>query len=92
MARGDTSGRYTEVSDVIMEGENNVMIGHSWGKQDNDDNTTISVPLREQNWFILNPDGTPGEPVSREVFTKVLNNLNRLLIRAKFHTDQIEAT
>lgn len=53
----------------------------------------ISLPLREQGWFkITTPDGKRGpkpEAVSREEFTLITYDLKRMLIRAKFHTDQI---
>ncbi|GIY26654.1 laminin subunit alpha-2 [Caerostris darwini] len=89
VARGDTSGTYTESADVVLEG-NNQQIGYNWGVRPEFDEVAISVPLREQGWFLLNPreDGT--NSVSREDFTLILNDLTKLLIRAKFHTDQIE--
>ncbi|XP_067126672.1 LOW QUALITY PROTEIN: laminin subunit alpha lam-3-like [Centruroides vittatus] len=88
IARGDTSGQYTEDPDVILEG-NNVRLGYNWGMHPEEDTFTIRMPLREQNWFYITSTGR-ASPVSRETFTFVLNNVNRLLIRAKFHTDQVE--
>ncbi|XP_055952530.1 laminin subunit alpha-1-like isoform X1 [Argiope bruennichi] len=89
VARGDTSGTYTENADVVLEG-NGQQIGYNWGIRPEFDEVAISVPLREQGWFMLTPreDGT--NSVSREDFTLILNDLTKLLIRAKFHTDQIE--
>ncbi|GFU33502.1 laminin subunit alpha-1 [Nephila pilipes] len=89
VARGDTSGTYTENADVVLEG-NGQQIGYNWGIRPEDDEVAISIPLREQGWFLLNSreDGT--NSVSREDFTLILNDLTKLLIRAKFHTDQIE--
>ncbi|KAG8183116.1 hypothetical protein JTE90_024425 [Oedothorax gibbosus] len=89
VARGDTSGTYTESADVVLEG-NGQQIGYNWGSRPEFDEVAISIPLREQGWFLLNPrdDGTTS--VSREDFTLILNDLTKMLIRAKFHTDQIE--
>ncbi|XP_015910992.1 laminin subunit alpha-1 isoform X2 [Parasteatoda tepidariorum] len=89
VARGDTSGTYTENADVVLEG-NGQQIGYNWGIRPEEDEVAISIPLREQGWFLLSPreDGT--NSVTREDFTLILNDLTKLLIRAKFHTDQIE--
>lgn len=69
---------------------NGQQIGYNWGVRPEYDEVAISVPLREQGWFLLNSreDGT--NSVSREDFSLILSNLTKLLIRAKFHTDQIE--
>ncbi len=94
VARGDTSGYFTDKADIILEGgPNNLRIGYKWHKPGKEDevNSTIIMPLREQNWFRVTDDGKKSdESVSREEFTLVLYDLKRLLIRAKFHTDQIE--
>ncbi|GIX96619.1 laminin subunit alpha-2 [Caerostris extrusa] len=47
VARGDTSGTYTESADVVLEG-NNQQIGYNWGVRPEFDEVAISVPLREQ--------------------------------------------
>lgn len=91
IARGDTSGSYTDDPDVILEG-NNIRLGYNWGSHPEEDTVTIRMPLREQGWFFITKTGNKASPVSRETFTLVLNNINRLLIRAKFHTDQVEAS
>ncbi|CAL1296819.1 unnamed protein product [Larinioides sclopetarius] len=89
VARGDTSGTYTENADVVLEG-NGQQIGYNWGIRPEFDEVAISVPLREQGWFLLTPRDDGTNSVSREDFTLILNDLTKLLIRAKFHTDQIE--
>lgn len=94
VGRGDTSGWYTRDPDVILQGgPNNIRIGYNWKRPQKEEGgrTVITLPLREQGWFKVNPDGTNSkEPVSREEFTLIAYNLKRLLVRAKFHTDQVE--
>lgn len=94
VGRGDTSGWYTRDPDVILQGgPQNLRIGYNWKKprREEEGKTIITLPLREQGWFKVNPDGTNSKlPVSREEFTLITYNLKRLLVRAKFHTDQIE--
>ncbi|KAI1284885.1 Laminin subunit alpha-2 [Halotydeus destructor] len=98
VARGDTSGIYTQDADVILQGgPKNVRIGYNWKKPTKDEGgrTVISVPLREQGWFKIAEGGKRGRktvPVSREEFALITNNLKRMLIRAKFHTDQVEGS
>jgi len=92
VARGDTSGWFTEDADVILQGgPKNIRIGYNWKRptREEEGKTVITLPLREQEWFIVDGSGKR-EPVSREDFTLVTYNLKRMLIRAKFHTDQIE--
>lgn len=95
--RGDTSGYYTEDADIILDGgpETVMRIGYNWkryDKNENEDKVTLTLPLRENGWYILDGDGRRVRPVSREEFTLVLYNLRNMLIRAKFHTDQIEGS
>lgn len=100
VVRGDTSGVYTDQPDVILEGgPDNIRIGYKWRKHKNADimdedelNRTIIMPLREQEWFRVDDEGIPIEnsQPSREDFTLLLHDIRRLLVRAKFHTDQVE--
>lgn len=94
VARGDTSGWFTRDPDVILQGgPHNLRIGYNWKlpRREEEGKATITLPLREQGWFKVNPDGTNSkQPVSREEFTLITYNLKRLLVRAKFHTDQLE--
>ncbi|XP_054153012.1 laminin subunit alpha-2-like [Oppia nitens] len=94
VSRGDVSGYFTDDADMILEGgPDNIRIGYKWHKPSEVDevNTTIIMPLREKGWFRVGDDGKKTDAsVSREEFTLVLYDLKRLLIRAKFHTDQIE--
>ncbi|KAH9363655.1 hypothetical protein HPB48_013661 [Haemaphysalis longicornis] len=89
VARGDTSGKYVEGSDVIIEGDGK-RLGYNWGLRPSPDNVTIAIPLREHGWHVLDDDGRPLRPVTRQEFTMVLNDVDRLLLRAKYHQDQIE--
>lgn len=94
VARGDVSGYYTDEADIIIEGgPDNTQIGYKWHKPSRNDetNATIIMPLKEQNWFKVTNDGKRSDQiVSKDEFTNILFGLKRLLIRAKFHTDQIE--
>ncbi|XP_022246631.1 laminin subunit alpha-2-like, partial [Limulus polyphemus] len=88
--RGDTSGSYTGGPDVILKG-NGIRIGSGWEVHKEEENVTLAVPLREQKWYKLTEDGKPDtKPVNRETFSLILNNLEQLMIRAKYHTEQIE--
>lgn len=75
---------------MFLSQGNGQQIGYNWGVRAEDEEVAISVPLREQGWFLLTPREDGSKSVSREDFTLILNNLTKLLIRAKFHTDQIE--
>ena len=94
--RGDVSGFATQDADVILQGgPHSLCIGYRWTRYerrlDSDARVNISIPLREQQWFKLDAQGRPtDEPVSREEIALITYNLQRMLIRAKFHTDQIE--
>lgn len=97
VARGDVSGYFTDEADIILEGgPDNLRIGFKWhrpGTDESEVNETIIMPLREQNWFRVTDEGKKSDhQVSREEFTLVLYDLKRLLIRAKFHTDQISGS
>lgn len=63
----------------------------------------IEVPLQEQGWFHVQVhtevvDGVTrfrrtdyrGEPVTRQQMLAILADLDRLLVRAQYHTEQIE--
>lgn len=99
-ARGDSAGKATKGPDVIMEG-GGMKIGYGDRSYHRDSNTTISWTLREsKHWYHI-PDTVAdivrrrrteykGEAVTKTQLMTVLNDLGRLLVRAKFHTDQIE--
>jgi len=101
-ARGDTGGRATRGPDIILEG-GGMKMGYGDRTYHRENNATISWTLREnRHWYHI-PDTLTdivrrrrterkykGESVTRAQFLAVLNNLQRLMVRAKFHTDQIE--
>lgn len=99
-ARGDSAGKATKGPDVIMEG-GGMKIGYGDRTYHRDSNTTITWMLREsKHWYHI-PETVAdivrrrrteykGEAVTKTQLMTVLNDLRRLLVRAKFHTDQIE--
>lgn len=98
-ARGDSAGKATKGPDVIMEG-GGMKIGYG-DRSYRDSNTTITWMLKEsKHWYHI-PETVQdivrrrrteykGEAVTKTQLMTVLNDLRRLLVRAKFHTDQIE--
>ncbi|XP_065339678.1 laminin subunit alpha lam-3 [Cloeon dipterum] len=86
-ARGDTSGRPTMCADLVLIGD-----GLTIGLDNNaytGTNATINVVLTEEGWRHMLPPAKD-RPVSRADFLRVLAGLRHVMIRAKFHTDQIE--
>lgn len=107
VTRGDTSGKYLDEPDLVLEGgskEHHLKIGYRLPKEEDilegyDKNQTIRMPLTEPGWFYLveqeNENGINhlklGDvPVTRSDFSLVLAGLDRSLIRAKYHMDQVE--
>lgn len=108
--RGDTSGKYLDEPDLVLEGgsqRRHMKIGYRLPHSDDilegyDKNQTISMPLQEDGWFYIIEEQIDSSnnnarrlrmtdrPVSREDFSLVLAGLDRSLIRAKYHMDQIE--
>ena len=98
-ARGDTGGSATEGPDVILEGSG-MKIAYGNRTYRRQSNTTIRLMLTEKNWYHI--AGTisdisrkkrteyRGDDVTQHQFFTVLNNVDRFMVRAKFHTDQIE--
>lgn len=107
VTRGDTSGKYLDEPDLVLEGgpkEHHMKIGYRLPREDDmlrgyDKNQTIRMPLSEPGWFYLvEVEDTNGmkhlklgdTPVTRADFSLVLAGLDRSLIRAKYHMDQVE--
>lgn len=100
--RGDTSGKPTTGPNIILIGSNGLRIAHGDATYSGT-NATMKVTLRESNWYHI-PYGVKdivtrlkrteyrGDPVTRFQFMSVLSDLKHLLVRAKFHTDQIEGS
>jgi laminin alpha 1/2 len=86
-ARGDTSGRPTMCADLVLSGDG-LTIGMN-SRPHLGNNASIEVIFLEEHWqHMLAPD--QGTPVTRTEFLRVLAGLEHVMIRAKFHTDQIE--
>lgn len=106
VTRGDTSGKYLDEPDLVLEGgpkEHHMQIGYRLPREEDvlegyDKNQTIKMPLSEPGWFHLVETEEDGirylklsdVPVSRADFSLVLAGLDRSLIRAKYHMDQVE--
>jgi len=86
-ARGDTSGKPTLCADLVLVGDG-LTIGLD-NKPYAGTNATINVVLQEEGWMHMLPP-MKGTPVARAEFLRVLAGLRHVMIRAKFHTDQIE--
>eukprot|EP00094_Tigriopus_californicus_P001836 TCALIF_01772-PA protein Name:"Similar to Lama1 Laminin subunit alpha-1 (Mus musculus)" AED:0.11 eAED:0.12 QI:0/0.86/0.58/1/0.95/0.95/24/1780/2877 len=103
--RGDTSGYFTKGPDLILQGAG-MLIACGFADYPNTENTTLEVNLVEEEWYHIpeaiqnipasdfrnEPSSFIGRRVFKDDFMKVLGGLQRLLVRAKFHTDQLEGT
>ncbi len=82
-------------------------IGTGFATHTDPENTTLSVTLLEDSWYHVpdslshipassfSGDAQPpflGARVDKDDFMRVLGSLDRMLVRAKFHTDQLEGT
>lgn len=107
VTRGDTSGKYLDEPDLVLEGgprDSLLKVGYRLPKEEDmikgyDKNQTIKMPLTEGGWFYLTEQEDESGfrhlklsdmPVSRADFSLVLAGLDRSLIRAKYHMDQVE--
>lgn len=107
VTRGDTSGKYLDEPDLVLEGgprEHHMKIGYRLPHEEDilegyDKNQTIKMPLTEPGWFYLVEETDENNvkylklgdrPVTRADFSLVLAGLDRSLIRAKYHMDQVE--
>lgn len=101
IVRGDTSGKPTSGPSVILIGENGMKIAYG----DNiykHSNASIDVLLSEDGWYHvprtvkdivtrLRRTEYRGDPVTRVQFMSVLSDVESVLIRGTFHTDQVES-
>lgn len=98
--RGDTSGKPTAGPNIILIGANGMKIAHGDDEFEGS-NATFRIKLHEYNWYHVPPTVKDiitrlrrteyrGDPVTRFQFLSVLTNLKHILLRATFHTDQIE--
>lgn len=98
--RGDTSGKPTTGPNVILIGANGMRIASGDDTFSGND-MTFRVLLAEDKWYHVPEDVKDiitrstrneykGEMVTRYQFLSILTNIKFVLLRAKFHTDQIE--
>lgn len=100
IVRGDTSGKPTSGPNFILIGRNGMKIAHGDGSFKNS-NASVEILLTEDTWYHvpnfvkdivtrLRRTEYRGDPVSRTQFMSVLTNLDSILIRGTYHTDQAE--
>ncbi|XP_050482872.1 laminin subunit alpha-1 isoform X2 [Bombus huntii] len=100
--RGDTSGRPTTGPNVVLVGNNGMRIAYG-EEQYNGQEAEITVPLREDGWYHVRGEiqDIPtrlrrtefrGDAVTRIQMMKVLADLKYLMIRAQYHSEQIEGS
>ncbi|KAL7044656.1 hypothetical protein ACKWTF_002015 [Chironomus riparius] len=101
IVRGDTSGKPTNGPNFIMIGKNGMKIAYGDGFFSNS-NASVNVPLKENNWYHvpknvkdiitrLRRTDYRGDPVTRTQFISVITDVESILIRGTYHTDQAEA-
>lgn len=100
IVRGDTSGKPTSGPNFILIGRNGMKIAHGDGSFKNS-NASVEILLTEDAWYHV-PNSVKdivtrlrrteyrGDPVTRTQFMSVLTNLDSILIRGTYHTDQAE--
>nr|XP_022919111.1 laminin subunit alpha-1 isoform X1 [Onthophagus taurus] len=91
--RGDTSGKPDISPNIVLIGSNGLIIGQG-NNIFNGANATFKIPLTEGDWFKIKLDKNEIIDYSilatRADFLSVLTDIKHILLRAKFHTDQIE--
>lgn len=99
--RGDTSGKPTAGPSLILIGHNGMKIAYG-DHLFSGSNATIEVQLLESGWYhvprtvkdiVTRSRRTEyrGDPVSRSQFMSVLADVESLMLRGTFHTDQVES-
>lgn len=100
--RGDTSGKPTDGPNIIMVGSNGLKIAHGSDSY-TERNNTFKINFIENGWYHLSKNINDivtrfrrneyvGNGVSREQFLSVISDIKYILLRAKYHTDQIESS
>ncbi|KAJ8669684.1 hypothetical protein QAD02_000943, partial [Eretmocerus hayati] len=102
--RGDTSGKPTSEPDVVLIGKNGMRIAYGDESHPGQE-AKIEVPLLERDWYHVHirPDtmhssshshkkNYRGNSVTRQQMLSVLSDLKYVLIRAQYHTEQIEGS
>ncbi|XP_037085132.1 laminin subunit alpha-2-like isoform X2 [Pollicipes pollicipes] len=96
--RGDTAGRPVKGPDIILEGAG-LRLGYGHNMY-HGGSASISAPLNERSWYRMSTkvndivrkkrEKYVRGPVTRRQLMRVLGSMDRLLVRAKYHSDQIE--
>ncbi|XP_014473552.1 PREDICTED: laminin subunit alpha-1 isoform X2 [Dinoponera quadriceps] len=98
--RGDSSGKPTIEPNVILISNNGLRIAYG-EEQYSSVKAEVSVSLREHGWYHVRDEirDIPtrlrrteyrGDPVTKAQMMRVLADLKHLMIRAKYHSEQIE--
>lgn len=102
VVRGDTSGKPTAGPNLILIGSNGLKIAYGEAVYTNQTSATIEVELTEEGFYHVPKSVVDivtsrqrrthykGDPVTRTQFMSVISNLEAVLLRATFHTDQAE--
>lgn len=100
IVRGDTSGKPTSGPNLILIGKNGMKIAYGDGIFTNS-NASVDVKLSEDGFYHvpknvkdiitrLRRTDYKGDPVTRSQFLSVLKDIDSILIRGTYHTDQAE--
>uniref|UniRef100_A0A182W9X8 Uncharacterized protein n=1 Tax=Anopheles minimus TaxID=112268 RepID=A0A182W9X8_9DIPT len=100
--RGDTSGKPTVGPNLVLVGRNGMKIAYGEESYDEIGEAMIEVPLKEDSWYHvprtvkdiitrLRRTEYHGDPVTRSQFMAVLTDVEAILIRGTYHTDQVES-
>nr|XP_042897336.1 laminin subunit alpha-1 isoform X3 [Parasteatoda tepidariorum] len=84
----EDDGVQNDAPGIILESDM-IRIGYYFGSRKIQGNITVTLPLQERAWSHLTAAGKRNRAVSRETFAAVMNNLSKILIRAKYHSDQV---
>jgi laminin, alpha 1/2 len=101
IVRGDTSGKPTSGPSIILIGKNGLKIAYG-DETFTTSNETFNVLLSEDGWYHvpravkdivtrLKRTEYKGDPVTRVQFMSVLSDIESVLLRGTFHTDQVES-
>ncbi|EAT47381.1 AAEL001477-PA [Aedes aegypti] len=102
IVRGDTSGKPTTGPSIVLCGKNGMKIAYGDETFTGPSNATLEIVLKEDNWYHvpksvrdivtrLKRTEYHGDPVTRAQFLSVLMDVENILLRGTFHTDQVES-
>lgn len=89
--RGDTSGKPTKGPNIILVGRNGKKIAYG-NDLFSSTNVTFRIPFTERDWYYFdaNSDKDDVTAITRSDFLSILIDVKHILLRAKFHADQID--